>query len=37
MPLLTYQYDLDIAAKYLNDQAGGVGGRPIELDVCRSP
>ena len=37
MPSLTYQYDLDIAAKYLNDQAGGVGGRPIAFDVCQQP
>jgi hypothetical protein len=37
MPLLTYELDLDIAAKYLNDRAGGVGGRPIEFDVCQQP
>ena len=37
MPSFTYQFDLDTAAKYLNDQAGGVGGQPIELDVCKQP
>ena len=35
MPSFIYQYDLQAAARYLNEQAGGVGGRPIELDVCQ--
>ena len=35
MPSFIYQYDLQAAVRYLNEQAGGVGGRPIELDVCQ--
>jgi len=27
-------YQLDSAVKYLNAEAGGAGGRPIELDTC---
>ena len=34
MPALIYEYDLEEAATYLNEQAGGVGGRPIVLDPC---
>lgn len=34
MPSLVYQYQLEDAATYLNEQAGGVGGRPIVLDPC---
>jgi hypothetical protein len=34
MPSLTYGMRLDTAVTYLNEQAGGVGGRPIELDPC---
>jgi hypothetical protein len=33
MPSLVYQYGL-AAASYLNEQAGGVGGRPIVVDPC---
>jgi hypothetical protein len=35
MPSYTYQHDLGVAATYLNERAGGVGGRPIVLDVCQ--
>jgi len=34
MESFPYRYQLGSAVKYLNDHAGGVGGRPIELDVC---
>jgi branched-chain amino acid transport system substrate-binding protein len=34
MPSLTYRFRLENAATYLNENAGGVGGHPIELDVC---
>jgi hypothetical protein len=37
MPTLLYEFALDSAAKYLNAQAGGVGGRPIVLDLCKQP
>jgi hypothetical protein len=37
MPSLTYGYDLNKAATYLNEHAGGVGGRPIVLDICAQP
>ena len=37
MPSLTYGVDLKTAATYLNEHAGGVGGRPIELDACVQP
>ena len=35
MPSLVYEFALDSAAKYLNAQDGGVGGRPIVLDICK--
>jgi hypothetical protein len=35
MQPFAYRYALDSAATYLNEHAGGVGGRPIELDVCQ--
>ena len=34
MSEFSYHYQVDSAVKYLNEQAGGVGGRPIELDTC---
>jgi hypothetical protein len=34
MPSLTYRMRLNTAAAYLNENAGGVGGRPIEFDIC---
>ncbi|MGZ4765706.1 MAG: hypothetical protein ACXV6M_08600 [Ilumatobacteraceae bacterium] len=34
MPSFLYRHALDAAATYINEQAGGVGGRPIVLDVC---
>jgi hypothetical protein len=34
MQVFAYRFALDSAVKYLNEQAGGVGGRPIVLDVC---
>ena len=37
MQVFAYRFALDRAATYLNEQAGGVGGRPIELDVCQQP
>jgi hypothetical protein len=37
MPSLTYGFDLNTAATYLNEHVGGVGGRPIVLDVCAQP
>ena len=37
MQAFPYRFALDTAAKYLNEQAGGVGGRPIVLDVCGQP
>jgi branched-chain amino acid transport system substrate-binding protein len=35
MRTFAYRFALDAAVKYLNAQAGGVGGRPIALDVCQ--
>ncbi|MEY2523885.1 MAG: hypothetical protein QOJ66_2450 [Ilumatobacteraceae bacterium] len=35
MQPFAYRFALDAAATYLNDHAGGVGGRPIDLDVCQ--
>ena len=35
MPTFTYRNALDAAATYLNEVAGGVGGRPIEMDICQ--
>ncbi len=37
MPNYLFQIDLDHARSYLNEQAGGVGGRPIDLDFCQQP
>jgi hypothetical protein len=34
MPSVLYRHALDAAATYLNEHAGGAGGRPIVLDVC---
>ena len=35
MQPFAYEYALNAAATYLNEQAGGVGGRPVELDSCQ--
>ena len=35
MPSYTYQSQLNATAAYLTEHAGGVGGRPIELEVCQ--
>ena len=37
MQVFAYRFALDTAVKYLNEQAGGVGGRAIALDVCQQP
>jgi hypothetical protein len=34
MEPFSYKYALDAAASYLNQHAGGVSGRPIQLDIC---
>ncbi|MEP7046735.1 MAG: hypothetical protein ABI949_08655 [Ilumatobacteraceae bacterium] len=34
MPSYTYGADLTNAAKYMNEHAGGAGGRPVSIDVC---